>query len=70
MSTKNCEGTVDLFGEDNAGKLMGQRNASEREEKVCAVVGRFRPAICRTYGKHESLCSGIAKSLDGPGKFF
>ena len=68
MSGDDGQGSIHLFGQDDAGKLMGQRHKPEREKQVSAGAGGNRPSIRRTDGEHEILGAGVAKAADLGGK--
>jgi hypothetical protein len=61
VASENGGGAVDLFCEHNAGKLMRQRDAAEREEEVGTIPRLGRPAIRRADGEDKALSPIISK---------
>jgi len=64
MARENGQGAVDLFGEDGAGQLVGQRDGSQREHRGCTSAGGVRPSIGRANGEDQRLCTAIAQATD------
>ena len=64
MAGENGESAVELLGEDDAGELMGQGDASEGEEKVGALARGGRPAVRGADGQDEMLRAAIAESAE------
>jgi hypothetical protein len=69
VTREDGEGTVDLFGEDGAGELVGEGNKTEREQQVGAVSGCGGPAVGGAYAEDEALGSGVAELAHANGNF-
>lgn len=69
VACQDSKGTVDLFGHNDPGQLMGQSHQPEREKKICSLFGCSRPSVCRTDRENRPLRSLIAKPPDLTGKF-
>ena len=63
-------GSVELFGEDDAGQLVGEGEAAEGEEQVGAIEGGWGPTVGGAYGEDEALGSFVPPATDAGGELF
>lgn len=62
------QGTIDLFGQDGAGELMGQGDGAEGEDETGAGLGGGRPPVGGTDSEDEGLGAGIAETAEVGGE--
>lgn len=70
MAGEDGEGTVDLFGQHNARKLVRQCNAAKGEHKARSCARFFRPAVGRTDGKDDPLRTGVPQTANSGSQLF
>jgi hypothetical protein len=70
MVGEDGKGAVGLLGEDEAGELVGEGDATEGEEEVGAGVGLFAPAVGGPDGEEEALGALVAMAGERLGEVF
>lgn len=70
MPCEDCEGAVDLFGENDANELMGQRHAAEGEYQVSARAHGSGPSIGWPNRKDERLLPAVPPQSNPPRQLF
>jgi hypothetical protein len=68
MPGEDRKGAVDLLGEYDAGKLMGQRQTAEGKKKVGSLARCSGPSIGGTDSEHETLNSLVTQATDLSGE--
>ena len=61
-------GAVDLLGENDAGELVGEGDASEGEEELRLLAGGGGPAVGGTDGEDETLGAVVAETAEAGGE--
>ena len=64
------QGSVNLFGGDYGGELVGEGDAAEGEGAVGSGEGSGRPTVGGTDGKDKVLGAGVLESAQGGGEIF
>ncbi len=70
MAGQDGQGSVDLFGEDDAREFVRQSNWAEREQHGGPCAGSLRPTVSRADGEDQMLNAGIAEPADVCGEIF
>lgn len=70
MTGQDCGGTVNLLGKYDAGKMVRQGEAAQREEEVGAFAGLRGPAAGRAEGEHKALRSIVAEASKAGSELF
>ncbi len=65
MSSQNCTGPVQLFGEDEAGEGVRHGQGPEGEEELSAAAGLFAPSVCGT-DREDNLARSLVPPLPNP----
>jgi hypothetical protein len=68
VASENCACAVELFGDDEAGECVGERESSEGEQEPGAGACGFGPAIGRADGEDDMLRAFIAASAEPGGE--
>src|ERR1700761_5445033 len=68
VACQDSKSTVDLFGHNDSGQLMGQSHQTKRKKKIGTLFRRSRPSIRRTDRENHPLRSLITKPPDLTGK--
>jgi hypothetical protein len=64
VAGQDGEGSVDLLGQYDAGKLVRQGHAAEGKEKISALACGRGPPVGGTDGEHKPLSTLIADASD------
>jgi len=70
MPFEDGEGTVELFQQNNAGKLVGQGHFAKRKQGRGRTASMFSEAIRAANPKSEGLGTSILMITDKLGEFF
>jgi len=69
VACQDCTGAVELFGEDKAGQVVGQRDWPERELEAGLGVSLCGPTVGGADGEDDVLSALIAAGTEPGGKF-
>lgn len=61
VSRKDGQSAIHLFREDDASKLVRQRDAAQRKKQIRTLTGGIGPTIRRTDRENETLSAAIAQ---------